>query len=102
MSRITDGPRQVKKKHSNMCRNVRVTSSCTYYCTCAKSHPGICSPLKHSVVSNDLFANSEGPDQTERMRSLIWAFAVRIYPKTCFGMARPRCGVIITMEKGVS
>ena len=29
-----------------------------------------------------LFADSEGPDQTAQMHSLIWAFAVRIYPKT--------------------
>ena len=36
-----------------------------------------------------LFADSEGPDQTARMRSLIRAFAVRICPKTCFRMARP-------------
>ena len=27
------------------------------------------------------FANSEGPDQTARMRSLIWAFAVHICEK---------------------
>ena len=25
-----------------------------------------------------LFADSEGPDQTARMRRLIWAFAIRI------------------------
>ena len=36
-----------------------------------------------------LFADSEGPDQAARMRSLIWAFAVRICPKTCFRMGRP-------------
>ena len=29
-------------------------------------------------------ADSEGPDQTARMRSLIWAFAVRKCPKTRF------------------
>ena len=28
-----------------------------------------------------LQANSEGPDQTARMRSLIWAFSVRICPE---------------------
>ena len=29
-----------------------------------------------------LVADSKGPDQTVRMRRLIWAFAVRICPKT--------------------
>ena len=29
-----------------------------------------------------MLAESEGPDQTVRMRRLIWAFAVRIYQKT--------------------
>ena len=28
-----------------------------------------------------LLTDSEGPDQTARMRRLIWAFAVCIYPK---------------------
>ena len=32
----------------------------------------------------NLFADSEGPDQTARMRSLIWAFAVRLYPRYVF------------------
>ena len=36
-----------------------------------------------------LLADSEGPDQTARMRSLIWAIAVRICPKTRFRVARP-------------
>ena len=36
-----------------------------------------------------LLADSEGSDQTARMRRLIWAFAVRIYPKTRFRMERP-------------
>ena len=36
-----------------------------------------------------LFAGSEGPDQTARMRRLIWAFAVRICSKTRFCMAPP-------------
>ena len=35
-----------------------------------------------------LLADSEGPDQTARMRSLIWAFAVRISPKTRFRMVK--------------
>ena len=35
-----------------------------------------------------LLADNEGPDQTARMHRLIWAFAVRISPKTRFRMAR--------------
>ena len=31
----------------------------------------------------------EGPDLTARMRRLIWAFAVRIFPKTRFCITRP-------------
>ena len=42
-----------------------------------------------SIQTSILLANSKGPDQTARMRSLIWAFAVRICPKTCFHLARP-------------
>ena len=34
-----------------------------------------------------LLADSEGPDQTARMRSLIWAFTVRICPTTHFRIA---------------
>ena len=36
-----------------------------------------------------LLADSEGPDQTARMRRLIWAFAVSICPKTCFPIVKP-------------
>ena len=36
-----------------------------------------------------LLADSEGPDQTARMRRLIWAFPVRLCPKARFRMARP-------------
>ena len=35
-----------------------------------------------------LFADSKGPDQTARMRRLIWDFAVRICPETLFRLAR--------------
>ena len=35
-----------------------------------------------------LFTDSEGPDQPARMRRLIWAFAVRIWSKTCFRIRR--------------
>ena len=34
------------------------------------SHMGVCPPLKLSIVSKDS-ADSEGPDQTARMRRLI-------------------------------
>ena len=37
-----------------------------------------------------LLADSEGPDQTARMCSLICAFNVRIRPKTTFCMAWPK------------
>ena len=36
-----------------------------------------------------LLADSEDPDQTARMYSLIWVFAVGICQKTSFRMARP-------------
>ena len=60
---------------------------------CAKYHPGLCSPFIHSVASREmiLLADSEGPDQTAQMRKLIWAFSVRLYPKTRLSMARPIC-----------
>ena len=35
-----------------------------------------------------LLADSESPDQTARMRSLIRAFAVRLCPRARFRMAR--------------
>ena len=41
-----------------------------------------------------LFADREGPDQTARMRRLIWAFVVRVCPKTCFHMAWLKCARI--------
>ena len=40
------GPRQAKK---SMCKMCGFTSSCP----CARSHPGICSPFIHCVLSND-------------------------------------------------
>ena len=36
-----------------------------------------------------MLADRDGPDQTVRMRRLIWAFAVHICPKTHFSIARP-------------
>ena len=41
-----------------------------------------------------LLAYNEGPDQTARMRRLIWAFAVCICPKTRFRMARPNYKIV--------
>ena len=36
-----------------------------------------------------LLADSESLTQTARMSRLVWAFVVRIWPKTRFSMARP-------------
>ena len=48
--------------------------------------------LQYSMI---LLVDSEGPDQTARMRRLIWAFAGRICPeKTRFRMARPKFAYI--------
>ena len=44
--------------------------SFTAFCASTRCHLGLCSPLIHSIVSNDT-ADSEGPDQTVQMRSLI-------------------------------
>ena len=47
----------------------------------------------HSILycQMTLLADSEGPDQTARMRMLIWAIAVRICSKTRFRMVRSIC-----------
>ena len=60
----------------------RFRSSCTF----AKYHPGPCSPFIHSVISVILFADSEGPDQTEHMAYVQADMGLfgRICPKTCF------------------
>ena len=46
----------------------------------------LCYVLQVPVIP---YVDCEGPDQTARMRRLIWAFAVRIRPKTCLHTARP-------------
>ena len=76
-----------EKMPSKMGRMCRFRSSCAS----AKYHPGLCPPFTHSSVSNDsVIADIESMhDQTARMLRLIWAFAVRICPKTLFRMARP-------------
>ena len=59
---------------------------------CAESHPAHAQRLIRAFALHwsslwcpmILFADSEGPDQTARMRRLIWAFDVHICPKTCF------------------
>ena len=53
---------------------------------CAKYYPALCSPLKHFLVSNDSICGKRSSDQTMRISRLIWAFAVRICPKTRFCM----------------
>ena len=45
---LQNGQRQAKSPFGHARKMYRVTSSYT----CAKSHPGICSPLKQSIVSN--------------------------------------------------
>ena len=55
--------------------------------TCAKSHPCICSPFIQSIVSYDSVSG-------QRMRRLIWAFIVRICPKTCFAWHGPYVNII--------
>ena len=48
-----------KKVPLNICKNSRFRSSC------AKYHPGLCSPFIHSVVANDSVSgqlDSEGPE----------------------------------------
>ena len=55
----------------------------------AKYHSGLCSPFVYSVYPMILIADREGPDQTARMRRLIWVFAVCICPQIRFRLARP-------------
>ena len=45
--------------------------------TCVRSHPGIFSPLIHSIFSIQAAYNG-GPDQTAQMRRLVWAAIVCI------------------------
>ena len=82
---------------------------CTFFSQKYSSHPAN-TQRRNSVVTTSLqrrdvvttllrccvfagryfcLVDSEGSDQTARMRRLIWAFAVRICPKTRSCMARP-------------
>ena len=45
-----------------------------------------------------LQADNEGPDQTARMRSLIWAFVVRIYDKAFYFMTGPKSSAVINSK----
>ena len=45
-----------------------------------------------------MLADSKGPDQIAHPRSLIWAFAIRICPKTRFRLARPLSWHTIAMR----
>ena len=56
-----------------------------------------CSSFIHSIVSNYSVTDSEGPDQTARMRRLIWAFAVPICPSTRFLMARLKHKILLAL-----
>ena len=75
-----NGPRLVKRGHHRVC------AKCTDsdYPMHEQSYPGICSQLIQSVMSNDSVSGHEGSDQNARMCRLIWAFGVRICPKTRF------------------
>ena len=68
---------------SNMLKMRRPRSSCA----CSKYYPGLSCPFIDSVVSNN--SVSEGPDQTARMRRLIWFLSARICLKSRFRRARP-------------
>ena len=56
------------------------------YCACAMYHLGLCSPFKHSIVSNYSVADTQDPDQTVRTCRLIWAFFVLMFEDTRFCM----------------
>ena len=78
------GPHLVKK-----C--LRASAKCALRSSCAfeKYHPGLCSPLKHSIVANNSNFDSKDINQNVRMRRLNLAFDVCICPKTCFRISRP-------------
>ena len=64
---------------------------------CKVSSGPLLSPFIHYVVYSDFVTDREGPDQTARMRRLIWAFAVRICSKTGFAWPDPsRFNIVIS------
>ena len=74
------------------CQEKNFLRACT---KCADSHYPACLVRAFALHWNILqypmilFADNEGPDQTARMRRLIWAFAVLICPKTRFAWRGP-------------
>ena len=48
----------------NVPSSMRNMCGFTSSCACARSHPSLCSPLIHSIVSNESASDSEGPEQT--------------------------------------
>ena len=83
------------------CQAKRYLRTCAWYTdsdsyrACANAHRAFA--LHYMFYSPMiLLAGSEGPDQTARMRSLIWAFAVRICPMICFRMPRVHFCVFLT------
>ena len=63
-------------------------SDLTHACA-VKSDLGICSPLIHSTVSNDSVSEQWLPWSDCAMRSLIWAFPVRISRRNVFAWCGP-------------
>ena len=74
-----------EKMPSSMLKMCGFTSSCT----CAKSHPGICSPFKQSVVFNDSVCWKRRPWSDCAHVQYDLAFTVRKCLKTQFLMAWP-------------
>ena len=58
------------KVPSSMCKICQFTSSCT----CAKSHPGICSPLKHSIILSADSAVRAWPSLSTYARRQVFAW----------------------------
>ena len=57
----------------------------------ARPPPVICSPLIHSELSKDSVSGHKDPDQTARMRRLIWAFAAAYARRHVFARRDPLC-----------
>ena len=69
----------------------------TSFCACAKSHPGICSPLKHSTVSCDYVCGQRRhwSDCVDAQPDYLSAYA----PKAYFRLARLIISYCITKNK---
>ena len=93
----SSGPRQAKK-----C--LQACAKCAYSRHNAPAQCLIRAFYLHCYILQNpmiLAADSEGPDQTARMRSLIWAFALRICPKTRFRVARPIYSCMYNMTHAI-